>query len=564
MDTPTRIDDCFWRNRMICEELALSLTRIKQGLADGEVAAACDRMHALLVQAERDVWTVQETNTSSVRQQLKQFIPQDFRGALLERQRVAGEAKYKKQIDDLVKRGGTIRARYDLYLQHQWERRQSLVQLGECSGMYKIVIKWVAGIPQVLLDFAKEINAKLGPMEEQRIKYGPDLYGITTLGLRLTVCLAAWAESAGGVGKGAAATPAARDAVPHLKAVVEPAVKFYVEQMLRVIRFIGNVFQHSPFILSKEDLEHGGAAAAAASAGVPSNGDHHGPEPAGISATNGAAAAHAAAHSVLEKEAAGPGPAELKAATGVTATSGAAQAAADEPLDVALQGVRLGSSAGASGAALSKAGSLVAPATPAATPPEAAGRVALLNSNGYMATTTAPASATVAAPPALQAEAQSHSGTLPLRPSPLSRHDTPAPTHLLPSPNGRGLVTPEAALLPSPGAHRGYNSAVGATSGGNGRTSANGGRVSLTGDSQCSFTSAPEDAPWHHPEAGYHESSADGGHGIGSLFLGCLGLGGPGHSHGRTGAGAGAGTPPAANSGNPSEKAGLELKPIAE
>lgn len=149
METPTRIDDCFWRSRMICEvrlvhncgrrkacacvqqrpvtharapyarpmllarasshparpmfpdmtlivpsqELALSISRIKQGLAPAggpaavEVAAVCDRMQALLVQAERDVWTVQETNTASVRQQLKQFIPQDFRGALLERQR---------------------------------------------------------------------------------------------------------------------------------------------------------------------------------------------------------------------------------------------------------------------------------------------------------------------------------------------------------------------------------------------------------------------------------------------------------------------------------------------
>ncbi|KAG2425703.1 hypothetical protein HXX76_013545 [Chlamydomonas incerta] len=574
MDTPTRIDDCFWRNRMICEELALSISRIKQGLAPtggpaaAETAAVCDRMQAVLVQAERDVWSVQETNTSSVRQQLKQFIPQDFRGALLERQRVAGEAKYKKQIDDLVKRGGTIRARYDLCLQHQWERRQSLVQLGECSGMYKIVIKWVAGIPQVLLDFAKEINAKLGPMEEQRIKYGPDLYGITTLGLRLTVCLAAWAEAAGGVGKGSAATPAARDAAPHLAAVVEPAVAFYVEHMLRVIKFIGNVFQHSPFILSKEDLEHGGAAAAAAATVGAANGEHAGPEPAAVSATNGAAAVHVTAHSAVANEAAGAA-VGAAAAVAVTTTSGAEPAAAHAPIDAGSSDAGAGSSAGvstsasASAAGLSGAGSLVAPVTPAATPPDAVGRGALLNSNGYIANATAPAAASAPVPapaPAPQhaqapPHAESHSGTLPPRPSPLNRHDTPSPTHLLPSPNGRGLVTPEAALLPSPGVHRAHGAAP-PTSGGFGRTSANGGRVSLTGDSQCSFTSAPEDAPWHHPESGYHAASSDGGLGIGQLFLGCLGMG----SHGRTGAGAGAAPPPPGG-----DKAGLEqLKPIAE
>lgn len=33
----------------------------------------------------------------------------------------------------------------------------------------------------MLLDFAKEINAKLGPMEEQRLKYGPELYVVATV-----------------------------------------------------------------------------------------------------------------------------------------------------------------------------------------------------------------------------------------------------------------------------------------------------------------------------------------------------------------------------------------------
>ncbi|GLC55867.1 hypothetical protein PLESTB_001037700 [Pleodorina starrii] len=250
MPSPTRIDDCFWRNRMICEELAMSLSKMQDGFSgQPELAATCARCHTLLVSAERSIFAVQDDNTASVKAQLQQFIPQDFRGALLERQRVSTEARYKKQIADLVKRGGTIRQKYDMYLQQQWERRQSLVQLGECSGMYKMVIKWVAGIPQVLLDFAKEINAKLGPMEEQRIRYGPDLYGITELGIRLDVCLAAWAEAAGD------ATPAARAAAPRLAEVVEPAVAFYCEQMLRVIQHIGNVFQHSPFFVNKDDLD---------------------------------------------------------------------------------------------------------------------------------------------------------------------------------------------------------------------------------------------------------------------------------------------------------------------
>jgi hypothetical protein len=39
---------------------------------------------------------------------------QDFRGALLEVKRSSGEARFKKQVEDLIKRGGSIRERYVL------------------------------------------------------------------------------------------------------------------------------------------------------------------------------------------------------------------------------------------------------------------------------------------------------------------------------------------------------------------------------------------------------------------------------------------------------------------
>jgi hypothetical protein len=49
---------------------------------------------------------------------------------------------------------------------------------------------------QVLLDFAKEVNSPKGPMEEQRLKYGPEVYAITSLGVELDVLAALWAENA--------------------------------------------------------------------------------------------------------------------------------------------------------------------------------------------------------------------------------------------------------------------------------------------------------------------------------------------------------------------------------
>ena len=88
MPTPTRIDDCFWRNRMICEELALSFQRLSEEVGKGtgvhDVAERCQRT---LLAAEKSVLGVQEQNTASVKKQMQKYMPQDFRGALMERTR---------------------------------------------------------------------------------------------------------------------------------------------------------------------------------------------------------------------------------------------------------------------------------------------------------------------------------------------------------------------------------------------------------------------------------------------------------------------------------------------
>lgn len=49
----------------------------------------------------------------------------------------------------------TVLRRYELYLSQQWERREALVAMGNLSGVFKVLVKYVGGVPTVLLDFAK-------------------------------------------------------------------------------------------------------------------------------------------------------------------------------------------------------------------------------------------------------------------------------------------------------------------------------------------------------------------------------------------------------------------------
>jgi hypothetical protein len=58
-------------------------------------------------------------------------------------------------------------------------RRQALVSIGNATGAYKVLIKYIGGVPQVLLDFIKTINDDHGPLEEIRATYGPTQYKLT-------------------------------------------------------------------------------------------------------------------------------------------------------------------------------------------------------------------------------------------------------------------------------------------------------------------------------------------------------------------------------------------------
>ena len=78
------------------------------------------------------------------------------------------ETAFKAEVDELVKKGGSIEDKYKLLWAQQMQRRESLVQLSNASGMWKALISYVAGCPPELLDFLKQFNDPQGPMEEFR------------------------------------------------------------------------------------------------------------------------------------------------------------------------------------------------------------------------------------------------------------------------------------------------------------------------------------------------------------------------------------------------------------
>ncbi|PRQ39281.1 hypothetical protein RchiOBHm_Chr4g0423451 [Rosa chinensis] len=141
--------------------------------------------------------SIQAKNSECVFNTVMTYIPQDFRERLIRLQRERSERNVSDlrgisklaEIDAMISSGASIRDRYALLWKQQMERRRLLAQLVSATGVYKTLVKYLVGVPQVLLDFVHQINDDDGPMEEQRQHYGPPLYSLTTLVLLIRLAI---------------------------------------------------------------------------------------------------------------------------------------------------------------------------------------------------------------------------------------------------------------------------------------------------------------------------------------------------------------------------------------
>ncbi|GAB2235424.1 hypothetical protein Droror1_Dr00025849 [Drosera rotundifolia] len=185
----------------------------------------------------------QAKNADFVFNTVMSYMPQDFRGTLIRQQRERSERNKKAQVDALVESGGSIRDRYALLWEQQMERRRQLAQLGSATGVYKTLVKYLVGVPQVLLDFIRQINDDEGPMEEQRQRYWPPLYSLTTmvLSIRLLIFLS-WAQFE------------VNKLNKHQLDNLIQAAEVYSSEFVRFAKFMSEVFANSPFFISADEV----------------------------------------------------------------------------------------------------------------------------------------------------------------------------------------------------------------------------------------------------------------------------------------------------------------------
>uniref|UniRef100_I1MQR2 GOLD domain-containing protein n=1 Tax=Glycine max TaxID=3847 RepID=I1MQR2_SOYBN len=246
---PHKMDENMWKNREYIEETIFLLQSSnwpealkQQSTADSVEFAITlgklkDKLHITLKALE----SFQTKNAEHVFNTVMTYLPQDFRGTLIRQQRERSERNKQAEVDTLVNSGGSIHDRYALLWKQQMDRRRQLAQLGSATGVYKTLVKYLVGVPQVLLDFTRQINDDDGPMEEQRHRYGPPLYSLTSMILSIQLFLSlSWARYD------------ANNLKMEQITVLEQAVDVYTMELERFLTFISEVFANAPFFISAE------------------------------------------------------------------------------------------------------------------------------------------------------------------------------------------------------------------------------------------------------------------------------------------------------------------------
>ncbi|KAJ0235007.1 hypothetical protein HA466_0266450 [Hirschfeldia incana] len=245
-EPPHKIDENMWKNREQMEEILFLLQPSRWPLQlreseDAELSSILRNVKDNFDKALTAMISFQTKNSDRVFSTVMTYMPQDFRGTLIRQQKERSERNKQAEVDALVSSGGTIRDRYALLWQQQMERRRQLAQLGSATGVYKTLVKYLVGVPQVLLDFIRQINDDDGPMEEQRQRYGPHLYSLTKMVTAIRVSLTLLWER----------YDTFKLNKDQINLLSEAAI-VYTSEFERFVTFISGVFANSPFFISAD------------------------------------------------------------------------------------------------------------------------------------------------------------------------------------------------------------------------------------------------------------------------------------------------------------------------
>ena len=230
---PSGLDSSMYKARCACEEAA---ERVEE---TPTLAALQARLRGCAHKFEH-FQIKQREHVNSV---IDQFLPQDFRASLFTAAKNNSEKRNAQAMRDLIAAGGTVRDKYKLLWEQQWRRRENLAAVGNATGVWKLLVRYLAGVPQPLLTFAKNINAKDGPTEALREKFGAALAELASFAIAMNALCAAAAKAGGD-------EAAAR--------LLQESLQVYEREIDAFVKLLQRVITNSPFFIDPDQIEAAG------------------------------------------------------------------------------------------------------------------------------------------------------------------------------------------------------------------------------------------------------------------------------------------------------------------
>lgn len=225
---PTGLDNMMYTIRCACEEAA-------QQTAVHPNSARLTPPFQSVANGLEQFQLKQSQHVSSV---ISEFLPKDFRGSFFSVYRHRSEKANQQAIDDLSARGGTVREKYALLWDQQWKRRESLAMIGNASGVWKLLMRYLAGVPTPLLAFAENINSANGPTEALRSKFGTVLRQLAMVAVEMNALTAAM--EFGGTDKA--------------HKVLEACLLEYQKEVDSFVVLLNRVIVNSPFFVRADEI----------------------------------------------------------------------------------------------------------------------------------------------------------------------------------------------------------------------------------------------------------------------------------------------------------------------
>lgn len=175
------VDRTILEIRCLCEEAVEAFERS----SETQVARATSTLQTALDALE----SFQSRQRSQVNQYLDSLLPRNsIRARLFSAARSKSEKRNAAALDDLIRRGGSIRDKYRLLWQQQWVRRESIVSIANVSassGVMRFFVEYMAGVPPPVLDLARGLNSEDGPAAHVRTMFADALSSLKSVAARI-------------------------------------------------------------------------------------------------------------------------------------------------------------------------------------------------------------------------------------------------------------------------------------------------------------------------------------------------------------------------------------------